>query len=124
MEIKKIIVGVIIAHVLWYILLFIFDADITESILCSVMAWIYLLCVYLQKQMSAYWITANKWLIPILVAFCIMQLPIYIMFFLKGNAILFLLHPAYIYRLTLIFELPLIAYICYKMDKRISKLQR
>ena len=32
MEIKKIIVGVFIAHVLWYILLFIFDADITESI--------------------------------------------------------------------------------------------
>lgn len=124
MGVKKLIVGVIIAHVLWYILLFIFDADITESILCSVIAWIYLLCVYLQKQMSVYWITANKWLIPILVAFCIMQLPIYIMFFLKGNAILFLLHPAYIYRLTLIFELPLIAHICYKMDKRISKLQR
>lgn len=124
MGVKKLIVGIFIAHVLWYILLFIFDADITESILCSVMAWIYLLCVYLQKQMSAYWITVNKWLIPILVTFCIMQLPIYIMFFLKGNAILFLLHPAYIYRFTLIFELPLIAYICYKMDKRISKLQR
>ena len=124
MGVKKLIVGVFIAHVLWYILLFIFDADITESILCSVMAWIYLLYVYLQKQISVYWITVNKWLIPILVAFCIMQLPIYIMFFLKGNAILFLLHPAYIYRFTLIFELPLIAHICYKMDKRISKLQR
>lgn len=124
MGVKKLIVGVFIAHVLWYILLFIFDADITESILCSVIAWIYLLCVYLQKQISVYWITVNKWLIPILVAFCIMQLPIYIMFFLKGNGILFLLFPLYIYRLTLLFELPIIAYICYKMDKRISKLQR
>lgn len=120
MEARKLIVGVIIAHILWYILFFIFEAYITESILCSAMAWIYLLCVYLQKQMSVYWITINKWLIPIGVAFCIMQLPLYIMFFLKGNGILFLLFPLYIYRLTLIFELPLIAYICCKMDKRIS----
>ena len=48
MEIKKIIVGVIIAHVLWYILFGIFKAYITESILCSAIAWIYLLCVYFQ----------------------------------------------------------------------------
>ena len=65
MEVKKIIVGVIIAHVLWYILFGIFKAYITESILCSAIAWIYLLCVYFQKQMSIYWITINKWLIPI-----------------------------------------------------------
>ena len=124
MEVKKIIVGVIIAHVLWYILFGIFKAYITESILCSAIAWIYLLCVYFQKQMSIYWITINKWLIPIGVAFCIMQLPLFIIFLLKGNGMLFLLFPLYIYRLTLLFELPIIVYICYKMDKRISKLQR
>ena len=122
MEVKKIIVGVIIAHVLWYILFGIFKAYITESILCSAIAWIYLLCVYFQKQMSIYWITINKWLIPIGVAFCIMQLPLFIIFLLKGNGMLFLLFPLYIYRLTLLFELPIIVYICYKMDKRISKL--
>lgn len=122
METKKIIVGVIVAQILWFILFGIFNAYITESILCSAIAWIYLLCVYLQKRMSEYWITVNRWLIPILVAFCIMQLPLYIIFLLKGKGILFLLFPLYVYRFTLILELPLIAYICCKMDKRISKL--
>jgi hypothetical protein len=120
---KRFIVGVIIGHILWFIILSYFDIiNIVFNGLCSILILEYLLYIFLQKRMSMKWIIINKLLVPIFTTILVLQWFIYMTFLLEGQIGLVLFHYIYIYRISLLFELPIIGYICYKMDKHLSDL--
>ena len=109
----KFIIGVIISHILWYIFILYFDTYDIIFWLCNIIVWGYLLFIFLRKQSFQYCTNLNQWLIPSMVMWCIIQLPLYLILILGDSGLNFILYPLWLYRFTLFIELPL-AYIVNK----------
>ena len=130
----RFIIGVILGHVLCYFLIFYVSGLISNSMIMYEILNIglglivgigYLLYVCKQKQMSIKWITINKWVAPIFITIAVLQWfslfgLLSELYFIDGLMLLF--YYSYIYRFSLLFELPIIGYLSYKVNVHLSSL--
>lgn len=128
----RFIVGVILGHILCYFLIFYVSGLISDSMIMFEILNVgfgltinigYLLYVCKQKQMPIKWITINKWVAPIFITIGVLQwFSLFLLFseliFIDGLMLLF--YYCYIFRISLLFELPIIGYLYYKVYEHLS----
>ena len=120
MKMVKLFIGIILGHVLWYMFNLCVDIYDISFWVYVVISWCYLIYAFLKRHKSKYWNSINEWLVPIVSMFCVIQIPLYIMLLFKWNIVAVLIHYLYMYRITLILELPLMFYICNKINRRLQ----
>jgi hypothetical protein len=119
---KRIIVGVIAGHFLGYTLLSYYDKSKLFFWIYVTMNWSYLLILYIYtgKKISKKWIDLHKWLIPIATMTSVILLPAYVILLFKYHIALIPWFYLYVYRITLVIELPLTIYLSNKINSRLS----
>ena len=111
----KFAVGIITGHIIWYIINF--DQYTYNYWFFDIIVWGYLLYTLFQKQKSKLWESINQWLIPINATYCVIQLTFYLIWLLGDSGLNLLLYPLWLYRFTLILEIPLAYLMVYSTYK-------
>ena len=120
MKNSRFIIGIIVGHIISYLIKFNSNPYDVIFLFFDIIAWGYLLYIFFLKQTSKLCRIINQWLMPIIIMYCVMQLPFYLILLLGDNGLNFLLFPLWLYRFTLLIEIPL-AYIIYYIYMEKSK---